>query len=614
MNNKDDLRKLDRRDFIATSVVAACGVGLIGNGTGSVLADVHKPVAHGMKQITPASRVTIDRQDNWYMHSAGIAAVGNELVCTYRKSDEHIATLAYIMTARSSDGGRTWKDHKEISRLGWEPDRACWVAPQLTKLRDGRLVLIVDRGEKKTPTDWPMLSQWQMPDRGMSNWLIESSDGGRTWTNARKIDDVGGEPSYILEMSNGTLMYTRTDSKPTTIKKNPSLPWGPNYYRSTAVFSDDKGKTWTRTVPLADDPLVGDCEVGIAEITPGHIIAITRIGDGGSSFGQPSRIVHSYDFGKTWTKPQLSPIYGHRAIVGQLASGKMLVTYRNAWGTSGTYLFLFDPREKLEYQPNSFIWDESRCQIKNGAMEIRTGEGTTSAVEFNLYPVEDDDSAVEIEAELAVMEADKNGCLMSAGCWVRFEPNRISFADRDAEGFTIDATKFHRYRLVNRDKKISIYVDGQLKLQTSTDGIHTRLVRFGNHTGARSPGLVATAPADRIRDDNPNRAKPLGGARYRLNSSHSLWRSVSAKVMNRRDHSIDWKWNARQGFPDQFRRDRMVVVERNASFSAGNSGYSDWTQMPDGKIVIIDYTETDAIPALDHPLLRAYMIDERDLI
>jgi len=76
------------------------------------------------------------------------------------------------MAARSSD--RTWKDHKEISRFRLEPDRACWVAPQLSKLRDGRLMLLGDpHGEKKTPTDWPMLSQWQMPDRGMSNWIIQ---------------------------------------------------------------------------------------------------------------------------------------------------------------------------------------------------------------------------------------------------------------------------------------------------------------------------------------------------------------------------------------------------------------------------------------------------------
>ena len=60
--------------------------------------------------------------------------------------------------------------------------------------------------------------------------------------------------------------------------------------------------------------------------------------------------------------------------------------------------------------------------------------------------------------------------------------------------------------------------------------------------------------------------------------------------MNRRDHSIDWTWRAVNGYPDQFARDRLVMLERNASFAAGDSGYSSWDQMADGTIVAVDYT------------------------
>src|SRR5262249_15612844 len=157
--------------------------------------------------------------------------------------------------------------------------------------------------------------------RGMSNWLMTSRDGGRTWDGPRKIDDVGGEPGYISELSNGDWMYTRTDSAPTTAKKYPSMPWGANYYRSTAVFSSDRGKTWDRTVAITDDPLIGDCEVGVAEYARGKLIAVSRIGDAGSSLAQPSRFIYSNDYGRTWSKPQLSPIYGHRAYLRKLRDG-----------------------------------------------------------------------------------------------------------------------------------------------------------------------------------------------------------------------------------------------------------------------------------------------------
>lgn len=550
----------------------------------------------GMRELTAADRFTIRAEKDWYMHSAGVVALGDELVCTYRRSDEHIASEVEVWCARSKDGGRTWTDHKMITRLAWEPDKACWVAPQLNRTRDGRLLLIIDRGEKLSKFDWPMLSQWQMKDRGMSNWLMTSGDRGRTWSAPRKIDDVGGEPSYILELSNGTLVYTRTDSMPTTAKKFPAMPWGPNYYRSTAVFSDDGGKTWQRTVPLADDPLVGDCEVGVAEYAPGKLLAITRIGDAGSALGQPSRFVFSSDFGRSWSKPVLSPIYAHRPYVRPLQSGKLFVSFRNAWGTTGTCAFVFDAEEKFGYQPNSMIWDESCCEIRNGAMEIRTREGRESAVEFTLYPVEDDDSAVEFEAELRVESAGRNGCLISAGAYVRFAPGRIELADAPETGFEIDATKWRKYRIVNAGRRLRIMVDGEQRLDAPVEKVFTRYVRFGNRSGVRDrKAYVASGTR-----------QPLRGTLYEENAGVSFWRAMRVQVKNRRDHSIDWRWTPAEGYPDQFRRDRLIRLEKNGSFSHGDSGYSSWAQLPDGTVVVVDYTSGN--PPAAHPVLRAYRL------
>src|SRR3546814_5933701 len=63
-------------------------------------------------------------------------------------------------------------------------------------------------------------------------------------------------------------------------------------------------------------------------------------------------------FGRTWGKPALSPIYAHRPCVKPLQNGKFLVSFRNAWGTPGSCLFVFHPEEKFNYQPNSYLWDQ----------------------------------------------------------------------------------------------------------------------------------------------------------------------------------------------------------------------------------------------------------------
>lgn len=597
-----------RRDFLKKTALVT-GAGLLAPlppvGAGDRLAGPSHPLTgkNGMRMV-PADRIfTVAETPHIYHHSAGIASTPNGLVCVYRTSDQHLASWVNVMMARSTDGGRTWHDHHPLAESSFEKDRANWVAPQTSKLPDGRMLVIIDRGVKKSPFDWPMLSQWQMPDRGMSNHLLESRDGGKTWLPIRKIDDVGGEPSYIIGLSNGTLMYTRTDSAPTTAKKVPAMPWGPNYYKSTGVFSDDGGKTFSRTVPLFDDPLIGDCEVGLVEYAPGKIMALSRVGDGGSAPGQPSRVIFSDDFGKTWSKPQLAPIYAHRPCIGKLADGRLFMTFRNANnGTTGTLARVFTPEEAVGYQPNNFIWDESTCLLERDGMHLRTGEGTAKGVEFILYPMEDDDSACEVEATLAVKEADTYGCLISAGAWVRFMPGRVELANRPADGFAIDATEFHTYRLVNEGPRLKIFVDGSLKLDVPTQGVFTREVRFGNRRGATpNPPHVDGTPFH-----------PDGGG-YTKNRAHSIWKAFRVHVKNRRDHSVQWAWEAKLGraasgkYPDQYRRDHLIMLERNGSFSIANSGYSSWSQQPDGSLVMADYTCTEK--NLPEPILRAYRLE-----
>lgn len=126
----------------------------------SVLALAAVPMVQGapaVREVPVGNRFNIRVEEGWYMHSVGLAAYPDgELVCTYRRSDEHIASVSEAWCCRSKDGGRTWTDHKLISRSAWDPDKACWVAPQLGQGRDGTLYLLIDRGQKKSKFDWPI--------------------------------------------------------------------------------------------------------------------------------------------------------------------------------------------------------------------------------------------------------------------------------------------------------------------------------------------------------------------------------------------------------------------------------------------------------------------------
>ncbi len=527
----------------------------------------------------------------WYYKCANVVlAADGALVASFQVSDNHTSLLSYIMVARSADGGRTWTGHRTIAHASVWTDRAIWVVPQMCVLKDGRIVIVCDRGQRSPSQNMPMLSDWQKPDRGMSNWIFWSSDHGRTWTTGEKIDSVGGEPGYVLEQSDGTLAYTRTSSKKTDLLRNPPAPWNDIYYRNEIVFSDDRGKSWARTAWLADSPFHGDCEVGLAELAPNQLIAASRIGLGNGRFGHPSRLLYSDDGGRTWPRAEPAPFYGQRVHLGKLRSGKLLATYRNVWGTPGSRAVVFSPNERLGFQPNSWILEENRCELTPDALTLRTADGKRGAVDFSLYPAQDDRSRVDITATLRVEQADLNGCALSAGCWVRFLPDRVCLAGRPEAGFALDARVWHTYRIVREDGIITVAVDGKEMLREAVGTLWVREVHFGN--------------------------RALSATDYAKNSAVTAWRAVAVKVTNAQDTSIDWSWEPSKGYPDQFRRDRTVRLDHAYS---QDCGYSSWTQFPDGRIVIVDYTNDGRLEGFSSDqggsqLVRAYLVRESDLV
>jgi hypothetical protein len=173
------------------------------------------------------------------------------------------------------------------------------------------------------------------------------------------------------------------------------------------------------------------------------------------------------------------------------------------------------------------------------------------------------------------------------------EVDRISLGDRPAAGFAFDTRGWHTYRVVRADGEVTIFADGVERLRVPTDRLWVREVRFGN------------------------RAVPRAGEAYSQNKAVSHWRAVAVKVTNdARDTSIDWRWTPASGYPDQFRRDRTVVLDY--AYPASDCGYSSWTQLRDGKIVVVDYTNarqpaaSSTEPPRNH--IRAYLVNERELV
>ena len=546
-----------------------------------------------MKYLDASHGHTVACDPQQYLAFTSVASVGSTVVCVFLQADEHLRTRSDIMIARSVDDGQTWSEPMCLNHKDTQHDGQVWLSPTIAALSDGRLVVLCDLANRTVDQEHVSLYEWQKPDRGMSNYAFFSDDQGRTWQDPQWVDDVGGEPMPIVELSNGDLIFTRAESrdKPdvdlSVRSPDGCLPTS-GYYRNIVAASTDGGKTWKSRGVLSDDPLYSDVEVGVAEYEPGQLLGITRCGDQGSLCGQPSRLVYGHEYGKRWDKPQLLPVYGHRPIVGKLQSGQLLLTYRNAFGTTGSYALVFDAHEHFPYEPTSFIWQSDSCTMQNDAMRLQTNEGTAEAAAFILYPLETVDSHVDATFEMRLEHADTHGCGISVGCWIAFDQQGLYLAERPEVRIACDATLWHTYRFVRHGRQLQIHIDGQCHWQGDIADVHTRLLHFGN------------------------RIKQIGCADYDHNAAQSDWRKIGVRLENPNDHSIHWQWDASSGkFPDQFRRDRIVCLERSNSFFHGDNGYSGWTQLPNGQIVISDYTR--GFESAPNPFIRSYVLRQDEL-
>ena len=97
-----------------------------------------------------------------------------------------------MSVAHSYDLGKTWGEPKVVTPLHVN-------CPRIQRMSDGKLPLLVDvpRGGNQFVATWDL-------------YLWDSTDGGETWTNQRKLDPekVGGGgcivPSRIAELDDGS--------------------------------------------------------------------------------------------------------------------------------------------------------------------------------------------------------------------------------------------------------------------------------------------------------------------------------------------------------------------------------------------------------------------------
>lgn len=193
----------------------------------------------------------------------------------------------------SSDEGRTWTLAETVFD-GPDDDRD----PSIVQLSDGRLLCNFFSLRKKKDSGY----------RGLGAWLVESSDGGKTWSPARMIS-----PYYcsapIRELSDGKLilgLYMET---------------GDDAFGAVAI-STDKGQTWSAPYDIPNGGIRLDAETDVIQLKDGTLYAVQR------TEKESMRFSRSSDGGVTWSVSEPIGFPGHCPYLHRTPDGIVLLAHR----------------------------------------------------------------------------------------------------------------------------------------------------------------------------------------------------------------------------------------------------------------------------------------------
>ena len=159
-----------------------------------------------------------------------------------------------ILAVRSADEGRTWQQLGTVPMYGGTAE-GNYHEPHCVELADGKLVgLIRVQNHDGAP---------KLEDLGLVSFAVmqtESSDGGRTWTQAQPLG-FHGSPPHVIRHSSGTLVCVYG------YRQKP--------YGERAMLSRDGGQTWQYHYVLRDDGSDGDLGYPASvELGDGSILTI----------------------------------------------------------------------------------------------------------------------------------------------------------------------------------------------------------------------------------------------------------------------------------------------------------------------------------------------------
>ncbi|MCU0711073.1 MAG: exo-alpha-sialidase [Pirellula sp.] len=219
------------------------------------------------------------------------------------------------------------------------------------------------------PKTGPLLLFYKCGPSPQSWWgmIMESHDSGLTWTKPSRLPDgiLGPIKNKPVELPDGTILCPTSNETDDTDEWTVHMEW-----------TNDLGKTWTRTKPLNDPKKFGAIQPSILFLGNERLLALGR-----SRQGKIFQI-ESNNLGKTWSEMSLidlpNPNSGTDAIT--LKDGRHLLIYNHVtkqsaeWGGRRSPLNLAVSSDAKSWTPVMELENEPKMEFSYPAI-IQASDG-----------------------------------------------------------------------------------------------------------------------------------------------------------------------------------------------------------------------------------------------
>ena len=283
-----------------------------------------------IKRFSIVREGVIYREETGYQgYYARVVRLGlHELVCSFIASTIHEGPDCHPVITRSVDNGATWTVEGPVDRRRpkkFPPTETGFISRD----SDGSLFCLGARW-KVNP---------KAPDEGLINpktvgmkdndvVLRRSADGGRTWTAGtvvpKSIDCPFEIPTGLATLDDGTNLMSFATWK----KWDGSMPFG---HSIRIVMSRDHCRTWSAPVTVFHDKTnrVGYWEGRVTRAGGSRLFASSWTHDWAADKDLPNHYSTSHDRGRTWTRPQASPVNGQTSWPLYLGNDLFLFVYNH---------------------------------------------------------------------------------------------------------------------------------------------------------------------------------------------------------------------------------------------------------------------------------------------